>query len=246
VGYGKPPRRTRFRKGQSGNPGGRARGVTAGRAKTLALKEAYRMVRVKVGEGIVFLPAIQAILRGQVALAAKGNGADPEEREAITSLVRRATAHCAWSPNPGPQAQAFACEADELFYGGQAGGGKTDLGLGLALAAHKRSLILRRINKDAVKLVERVAQILGHRGGYNGQLQRWKLGDALIEFAGCEHEDDKHRFKGDPHDLIYFDEGTDFLQSQYRFVIGWNRSADPHQRCRIVVGSNPPTTSEGL
>jgi hypothetical protein len=29
-------------------------------------------------------------------------------------------------------------------------------------------------------------------------LQRWKLGDRLIDFAGCEHEDDKHRFKGDP------------------------------------------------
>jgi hypothetical protein len=171
---------------------------------------------------------------------------DPSERQAITSLVQRATAHCAWSPNPGPQAQAFACKADELFYGGQAGGGKTDLGLGLALTAHKRSLILRRINKDAVKLVERVAQILGHRDGYNGQFQRWKLGDKLIEFAGCEHEDDKHRFKGDPHDLIYIDEGTDFLQSQYRFVIGWNRSPNPRQRCRVVVGSNPPTTSEGL
>src|SRR6266481_1499150 len=161
-------------------------------------------------------------------------------------LVRSATAHCAWSPNPGAQARAYGCEADELFYGGQAGGGKTDLGLGLALTAHKRSLILRRINKDAVKLVERVAQILGHRDGYNGQLQRWKLGDRLIEFAGCEHDDDKHRFKGDPHDLIYFDEGTDFLQSQYRFIIGWNRNTNPHQRCRVVVGSNPPTTSEGL
>jgi hypothetical protein len=124
---------------------------------------------------------------------------DPNERQMIAGLVRRATAHCAWSPNPGPQAQAFACEADELFYGGQAGGGKTDLGLGLALTTHRRSLILRRINKDAVKLVERVAQILGHRDGYNGQLQRWRLGDKLVEFAGCEHEDDKHRFKGDPH-----------------------------------------------
>jgi hypothetical protein len=122
----------------------------------------------------------------------------------------------------------------------------TDLGLGLALTAHKRSLILRRINKDALKLVERVAQIVGHRDGYNGQLQRWKLGDKLIEFAGCEHDDDKHRFKGDPHDLIYFDEGTDFLCSQYRFIIGWNRSAALSQRCRVVVGSNPPTTPEGL
>src|SRR5467141_2431276 len=168
------------------------------------------------------------------------------ERRELERLVRSATAHCAWSPNPGPQARAYGCEADELVYGGQAGGGKTDLGLGLALTAHKRSLVLRRINKDAVKLVERVAQILGHRDGYNGQLQRWKLGDRLIEFAGCEHDDDKHRFKGDPHDLIYFDEGTDFLQSQYRFIIGWNRNTNPHQRCRVVVGSNPPTTSEGL
>jgi Family of unknown function (DUF5681) len=75
VGYGRPPRRTRFRKGQSGNPGGRPRGMTAGRAKALALKEAYRMVKVTVGDNVVFLPAIQAILRGQIALAAKGNGA---------------------------------------------------------------------------------------------------------------------------------------------------------------------------
>jgi len=58
VGYAKPPQRTRFRKGQSGNPGGRPRGMTAGRAKALALKEAYRMVRVKEGDSIVLLPAI--------------------------------------------------------------------------------------------------------------------------------------------------------------------------------------------
>jgi hypothetical protein len=146
----------------------------------------------------------------------------------------------------GPQAEAYHCEADELFFGGSAGSSKTDLGLGLALTAHRRSLILRRVNKDALKLVERTAEIVGHREGYNGQLQRWKLGDRLIEFAGCEYEDDKQRFKGDPHDLIYFDEGTDFFYSQYRFIIGWNRSAVAGQRCRIVVGSNPPTTSEGL
>jgi hypothetical protein len=46
--------------------------------------------------------------------------------------------------------------------------------------------------------------------------------------------------------LIYFDEGTDFVFAQYRFIIGWNRSALPNQRCRVVMGSNPPTTAEGL
>lgn len=150
-------------------------------------------------------------------------------------------------PNPGPQMDAALCEADELFYGGEAGGGKTDLGLGLALTQHRRALILRRINKDALKLVPRLQEIVGHRDGYNGQLQSWKFGGGKqIDIAGCEQEDDKQRFKGDPHDLIVFDEGTDFLESQFRFIVGWNRSAVPKQRCRVIVASNPPTTSEGL
>jgi hypothetical protein len=74
VGYGKPPVQTRFRKGTSGNPGGRPRGMTAGRANALALKEAYRLVTVREGAKVLTLPAIQAVLRSQVALAAKGNG----------------------------------------------------------------------------------------------------------------------------------------------------------------------------
>jgi len=48
--------------------------MTAGRAKALALKEAYRMVRVKQGDRVVSMPALAAILRSLIALAAKGNG----------------------------------------------------------------------------------------------------------------------------------------------------------------------------
>src|SRR5689334_8331349 len=104
----------------------------------------------------------------------------PEARDEAAGIWRRNTGHILWAPNLGPQRDAYDCMADELFYGGQAGGGKTELGLGLALTAHKRSLILRRINKDALKLAERVAEILGRRAGYNGQLQRWKLHNRII------------------------------------------------------------------
>jgi Family of unknown function (DUF5681) len=96
VGYGKPPVHSRFRKGQSGNPGGRPRGITAGRANALALKEAYRMVNVKAGDKIIALPALQAILRSQVALAAKGNG--PAQRavvEAVQAIEREVAAQAA-------------------------------------------------------------------------------------------------------------------------------------------------------
>jgi hypothetical protein len=58
--------------------------MTAGRAKALALKEAYRMVRVREGDNVISLPAIQAILRGQVTLAAKGNG--PAQRAVIQAV----------------------------------------------------------------------------------------------------------------------------------------------------------------
>ena len=138
----------------------------------------------------------------------------PEKsRTEAIDLAVKSTATMAWVPNPGPQTQAFVGEADELFYGGEAGSGKTDLGIGLALTEHKRSLLLRRINKDAVKIKPRIEEILGHDSGYNGQLQRWRLGQRQIDIAGCEQESDKQRFKGDPHDLIIFDEGTDFLES---------------------------------
>jgi hypothetical protein len=66
----------------------------------------------------------------------------PEKnRTEAIDLALKSTATMAWVPNPGPQAQAFLCEADELFYA-EAGGKKTDLGIGLALTEHKRSLLL--------------------------------------------------------------------------------------------------------
>jgi hypothetical protein len=73
VGYGKPPRHAQFRKGRSGNPGGRPRRAPTERVKALALREAYRRITVKEDGRVLALPAIQAILRSQVELAAKGN-----------------------------------------------------------------------------------------------------------------------------------------------------------------------------
>jgi len=66
-----------------------------------------------------------------------------KDRLALEKEAFAATDDMRWVPNPGPQTQAYYCEADELFYGGQAGGGKSDLSIGLALTAHERSLILR-------------------------------------------------------------------------------------------------------
>lgn len=168
-----------------------------------------------------------------------------DQQQALAKDVTEATGHMAWVPNPGPQIEAYYSEADELFYGGQAGGGKTDLIIGLALTAHKRSLILRRTNKEAEKLPERVEEILGHSDGLNRSTGTWKWDDRIIDMGGCQLESDKQKRKGIPHDLKAFDEVSDFSESQFRFISAWNRSADRNQRCRVVATGNPPTTAEG-
>lgn len=122
----------------------------------------------------------------------------------------------------------------------------SDLAIGLALTEHTRSLILRRTNKESYGLVERMAEIVGDRDGWSGQHGVWRLDDRLIEVGGCQILEDRQKYKGVPHDLICFDELSDFLEAQYTFIIGWNRSAKPGQRCRVVCTGNPPTTPEGV
>ncbi len=164
----------------------------------------------------------------------------------ITKQAMRATSHLSWVPNPGPQEQAYNCEADETYYGGEAGGGKTELLIGLALTSHKNSLLLRRINDDARGLADRMAEIVGNSNGLNRTLLEWRMKDRMIDFGGCQLEDDKQRYKGRPHSLIGFDEGADFTESQFEFIKMWCRSVDPNEKCRVVVASNPPTTAAGL
>ena len=86
VGYGKPPVHSRFTKGQSGNPSGRgqSRMRLLERAKELTLAEAYRKVTIREGETVTRLPAVQAVMRSQIKLAAKGNG--PAQRAVIKAV----------------------------------------------------------------------------------------------------------------------------------------------------------------
>jgi hypothetical protein len=156
------------------------------------------------------------------------------------------TALIPWVPNIGPQTAAYDCEADELFYGGEAGGGKTDLLIGVALTAHSNSLILRRLNDDAKDLAKRAREVAGPSAGFNGQDKVLTFRESSIRFGGCQFEQDKERHKGRPRDFYGFDEIGDFTLSQYKFITTWNRSTKPGQRCRVVAAGNPPTRPEGL
>lgn len=151
-----------------------------------------------------------------------------------------------WLPLEGPQMRAYLSEADELYYGGAAGGGKTDLLIGLAVTAHKRSIIFRREYPQVKAIVDRSHEIIGDAGTYNANGHVWRLNDGrILEFGATQYPGDVRSFQGRPHDLKAFDELPNFLESQYRFLIGWNRTTIEGQRCRTVAAGNPPTNAEG-
>lgn len=173
-------------------------------------------------------------------------GLPEKDREALTREALAATKDMQWLPNPGPQTDAYFCEADEILFGGEPGGGKSQVLIGLSLNEHERSLLLRRTNKEAGKFVGEIEGVVGHRNGFNGQLGEWKMPGIQIDIGGCQFEDDKQKYKGTPHDLIGFDELTDFSYAQYMFIRQWNRSTKPGQRCRSVATSNGPSSTSGL
>lgn len=123
----------------------------------------------------------------------------------------------------------------------------TDLVLGLAFTQHKRSLILRRKYTDLGSLIDRAVSINGTRKGFNGSPPpKLKTVDGrLIQFGANQFLGDEHSWQGNPMDLKAFDEACQFAESQIRFHMGWLRSADPEQRCRAILASNPPISAEG-
>lgn len=150
-----------------------------------------------------------------------------------------------WTPQSGPQSAAYESEADVIGYGGAAGGGKTDLGLGFAGTKHRRSIIFRRVYPLLEGIEARGKEIFGGQG-YNGSLHRWILSDGkTIQLASMQYEDDKKKFQGRANDLYVFDEVTEFSETQVRFVIGWNRSTFPDQKCRVLMTFNPPMDEAG-
>ena len=156
-------------------------------------------------------------------------------------LTRRDVAIVDWVALPGPQTQALVSEADEVLYGGAAGGGKSDLLLGLARTRHRSSVIFRRTYpqlEDSV--IPRSLEIYGDPGRLNRARKQWEFHDGrLVRFRHLERDDDVFGHQSAQYDLVAFDELTQFTEAQYVYLTSRARSVRPGQRVRIVGASNP-------
>ena len=171
-----------------------------------------------------------------------------EDVRALAEDAHAQTAQMKWVPNPGPQTEAYFSRADVLLYGGEPGGGKSQLILGLAHNEHKRSLIMRRQYGDLNRIIEDCLKIHGSKDGFNGSPPpKLRISDTqVIDFAAAHRVGDEQGQMGKGRDLLGIDEATHFAESQIRFLMGWNRSDDPNQRVRTVLATNPPLSAEGL
>lgn len=172
--------------------------------------------------------------------------ATPEEQAEIEALLAQDASQIAWRPLPGPQTVAARSKADVIGFGGAAGGGKTDLACGLALTEHTITHMVRNEATQLTGIVERMAEIVGHREGLSTKPPLWRMSTGQrIEFLSLANPGDEKKAQGRAKDLLVVDEATECREHQVRFIKGWVRTTRSGQRKRTLFTFNPPTTAEG-
>lgn len=122
-------------------------------------------------------------------------------------------------------------EPSEVFYGGAAGGGKSDWLLMGALeyadVPGYAAIIFRRTFTDLAlpgAIMQRAAEWLAPfrqtgQAHWSGQDKRWTFpSGASLQFAYLEHEDDIYRYQSAEFQYVGFDELTQFSERQYRYL----------------------------
>lgn len=174
------------------------------------------------------------------------DGMRPDGQTDFVKTAFGGTASLKWCPNPGAQTDAYHSEADVLLFGGEPGGGKTQLLAGWAYNESDRALLVRRQYTDLDFVIESVLKIHGSRDGYSGKPPPSLVhARGRIDFGAAANVGSEQRHMGKPRDFLGVDEATQFTFSQIRFLRGWVRTAKPGQRCRTIFATNPPLSAEG-
>ena len=97
VGYGKPPKKTQFKKGKSGNPKGRPKGVK--NLKNVIELEALAPITIQENGKKQTITRMQALVKRMMS---KGVGGDTKSAQMLLALVQQ------YIPDPEPDASSSA------------------------------------------------------------------------------------------------------------------------------------------
>ena len=139
-----------------------------------------------------------------------------------------------WSPQP-KQVEMMKHGEDEGFYGGAAGGGKSEYLVIEALRQvnhpQYKALILRKTFPELQELLEKTMYYYPKaypRAKYNGSEHVWTFpSGAKIQFGSLHHLKDRFKYQGQQYNFIGFDELTHFQWDEYDFLRSRCRSKAP-------------------
>lgn len=137
-------------------------------------------------------------------------------------------------------------DADEVLFGGAAGGGKS---YGQAVDAlvtalrynGSRQLVLRRTMPELERTLIRTAQALYPRAlcSYAAGARTVAFGNgSSIEFGYCDGENDVYRYQSAEYDVIRFDELTHFTEHMYLYLMSRLRGTGSCPR-QMKSSTNP-------
>ncbi len=149
----------------------------------------------------------------------------------------------------------------EVFYGGAAGGGKTDCGICLPLVKkckysdrlwyqHPKfkGLVIRRtipeVKKELMKRCGDYYPQTGAKPNFSDHVWKWPWG-AELWLSGAEHEDDVRRYDTEQFNYIFFEELTSFTEFMYIYMMSRCRPADEDLPSLMFSASNPGNIGHG-
>lgn len=181
-----------------------------------------------------------------------------EQKQITQALTPRMTEYIVHQPYP-KQAAFMLLDIKESFYGGAAGGGKSDALLMCALQYVDTpgycAIIFRKTFADLVKpgaLIDRAQAWLAPWTNHPDSAQRVKWSDkekkftfpsgAILQFGYMETAKDRFNYQGGEYQFIGFDEVTHMLEICYTYMFSRLRRLKnaKHIPLRVRAASNPP------
>lgn len=152
-----------------------------------------------------------------------------------------------WEPQPKQElATVLAEQVDELLYGGAVGGGKTEWLIEYAIREMERypgnrGVIFRRVYPSLKRtVVPRARAKLAGRATWNQNDKTFTFPNgSVLELGSLQYEKSVEDYDGAELGLIAFEEVTEFLLSQWEYMLTRLRAPADGIRAHAIATTNP-------